>query len=71
MKNIQSCDLEAMHTGGVTSNPASDVLFALVAVKLVANGHDVKREKLAFWLFQNYVKSDLMSHNMKMSDMCN
>ena len=29
-------------------------------------------EKLTFRLFQNYVKSDLMSNNMKMSDeICN
>ena len=34
--------------------------------------HDVKRENLTFLLFQNYVKSSLMSNNMKMSnDMCN
>ena len=33
---------------------------------------NVKRENSTFWLFQNYVKSDLMSNNMKMSDgMCN
>ena len=35
---------------------------------LVAYRHDVRRENLTFWLFQNYVKSDLMSNNMKMSD---
>ena len=28
----------------------------------------VRRENLTFWLFQNYVKSDLMSNNMKMND---
>ena len=38
----------------------------------VAYRHDVKRENLTFWLFQNYVKSDLVSNNMEMSDdMCN
>ena len=49
--------------GGATSKPAS----TLVAVTLVAYRHDVRRENLMFWLFQNYVKSDLMSNNMKMS----
>ena len=58
MKNITSHDLEAMPMGGAT----------LVGVTLVAYRHDVKRESLTFWLFQNYIKSDLMSNNMKMSD---
>ena len=34
---------------------------------LVAYRHDVRRENLTFWLFQNYVKTDLMSSNMKIS----
>ena len=42
-------------------------LFTLAVVTLVAYRHDVRRESLTFWLFQNYVKSDLISNNMKMS----
>ena len=59
--------------GGATSKQASDaVCLLLLAVTSVAYRHDVKRENLTFWLFQNYVKSDLMSNNMTMSDdMCN
>ena len=59
--------------GGATSNPTSDtVLFTLVGVTSVAYRHYVKRENLTFWLFQNYVKSDLVSNNMQMSDdVCN
>ena len=34
---------------------------------LVAYRHGVRRENLTFWLFQKYVKSDLMSNNMKMN----
>ena len=30
-------------------------------------GHDFRRENLTFWLFQNYVRSDLMSNNMKLN----
>ena len=73
MKNIKSRDLEAMPMGGETSKQASDVVFfTLVGVTSVAYRHDVKRENLTFWLFQNYVNSDLISNNMKMSDdMCN
>ena len=43
------------------------VRIILVVVTLVAYRHDVWRENLKFWLFQNYVKSDLMSNNMKMN----
>ena len=61
MKNIKLHDLEATPMGGATSNQPV-TLFR----------HDVQRENLTFWLFQNYVKSDLLSNNMKMSDdMCN
>ena len=57
-KNTKSRELEAM--------------FTLVGVTSVAYCHDVKRENLTFWQFQNYVKSDLMSNNMTMNDdMCN
>ena len=34
-------------------------LFTLVGVTSVAYRHDVKRESWTFWLFHNYVKSDL------------
>ena len=36
-------------------------------IKDIIYRHDVRRESLTFWLFQNYVKSDLMSNYMKMS----
>ena len=51
--------------GGATSKPSSGVasLFTLVDVTSVAYRHDVKRKK-TFWLFQNYVKKDLMSNSM-------
>ena len=65
MKNIKSCDLEATPTDGAMSKPASDVVSLLLLA--VAYRHDVRRENLTFWLFQNYVKSDLMSNNMKIS----
>ena len=80
MKNIKSHDLEAPPIwagrggAGVTSNPSSDVVCLLfsVGVTSVAYRHDVKRENFRFWLFQNYVKSNVMSNNTKMSnDMCN
>ena len=68
MKNIKSHDLEATPIGGATSKPIQlRCLFTLVVVTLVAYRHDVKRENLTFWLFQTYVKSDLMSNNMKMN----
>ena len=68
MKNIKSRDLEATPMGGATSKPTLwRCLFTLVVVTLVAYRHDVRREHLTFWLFQNYVKSDLMSNNMKMN----
>ena len=69
MKNIKSRDGEATPMGGATSKPTSDVFFfILVGVTSVAYRHDFKSENLTFWLFQNYVKSDLISNNMKMSD---
>ena len=73
MKNIMSRDIEATPMGGATSKPIQlRCLFTLLVVTLVAYRHDVRREKLTFWLFQIYVKSDLMSNNMKMNgDMCN
>ena len=68
MKNIKSRDLEATPMGGVTSKPIQlRCLFTLVVVTLVMYRHDVRRENLTFWLFQNYVKSDLMSNNMKLN----
>ena len=73
MKNIKSRDLRG-HAYGRSDVKTSQwrCLFTLVSVTSVAYRHDVKRENLTFWLFQNYVKSDLMSNNMKMSDdMCN
>ena len=66
MKNIKSRDLEATPMGRVTSKPIQwRYLFTLVDVTLAAYRHDVTRENLTFWLFQNYVKSDLMSNNME------
>ena len=68
MKNIMSRDLKATPMGEATSKPIQwRCLFTLVVVTLVAYRHDVRRENLTFWLFQNYVKSDLMSNNMKMN----
>ena len=68
MKNIKSRDLEATPMGGATSKPIQwRCLFTLVVVTLVAYRYDVRRENLTFLLFQNYVKSDLMSNNMKMN----
>ena len=68
MKNIMSRDLEATPMGEATSKPIQwRRLFTLVVVTLVAYRHDVRRGNLTFWLFQNYVKSDLMSNNMKMN----
>ena len=68
MKNIKSHDLEAPPMGGATSKPIQcRCLFTLVVVTLVAYRHDVRRENLTFWLFQNNVKSDFMSNNMKMN----
>ena len=68
MKNIKSCDLESTPMGGATSKQSQwRCLFTLVGVTLVSYRHDVRRENLTFWLFQNYVKSDLMSNNMKIS----
>ena len=59
-KDIKSCELEATPMGRATSKPASDVVCLLLL------------ERRRFWLFQNYIKSDLMSNNMKMSDnLCN
>ena len=69
MKNIESCDLDAVPMGGATSKQASDVVCLLDGVTSVVYRHDVERENETFWLFQNnYVKSDLMSNNLKMSD---
>ena len=68
MKNIKSRDLEATPMGGVTSKLIQwRYLFTLVDMTLTAYPNDVWRENLPFWLFQNYVKSDLMSNNMKMN----
>ena len=68
MKNIKSRDLEATPMDGATSKHIQwRCLFTLVVVTLDAYRHDVRRENLTFWLFQNYVKTDLMSNNMKMS----
>ena len=67
MKNIKSRDLEVTPIGGATSKPAGEIV-CLRLLSLVAYRHDVRRENLTFWLFQNYVKSDLMSNNPKMSD---
>ena len=70
MRNITSHDLEAMSMGRAMSKPASNIAYSFWHD--VAYRHDVKRKNLTFWLFQNYVKSNLMSKNMKMSnDMCN
>ena len=56
MKNIKSCDLKARPMGGATSKPASDVVGLTL---------------LMYRLFQHYIKSDLISNNMNMSDdMC-
>ena len=73
MKNIKSRDIEATPMGGMMSKPTSDIVcLHLFGVTSVAYRHDVKRKNLTFWQFQSYVKSDLMSYNMKMSDdMCN
>ena len=54
-------------------NVASDnvCLLILPGIMLVAYCLGVERENETFWLFQNYVKSDLMSNNMKMRrDLC-
>ena len=52
--------------GGEMSKQTSDIVcFTLVGVMSVMYRHHVKCENLTFWLFQNYVKSDLMSDNMK------
>ena len=68
MKNIKSRDLDATPMGGATSKPIQwRCLFTLDVVTLVAYRHDVRPENLTFWLFQNYVKWDLMSNNMKMN----
>ena len=68
MKNIKSRDLEAVPMGGATSKHIQwRCLFTLVVVTLVACRHDVRRENLTRWLFQNYVKWDLMSNNIKMN----
>ena len=68
MKNNKTRDLQVTPIGGATSKQASDVVcFTIVVVTLIAYRHDVRRENLTFWLFQNYVKLDLMSKNMKMS----
>ena len=54
--------------GGATSKPVQwRCLFTLVVVTLVTYRHDVRRENLTFWLFQRYVKSDLMSNNMRLN----
>ena len=67
-KNIMSRDLEATPMGEATSKAAQwRCLFTLVVVTLVAYRHDVRRENLTFWLFQNCVKSDLMLNNMKIN----
>ena len=67
MKNIKSRDLEATPMGGATSKPIQGrCLFTLFVVTLVTYRHDLRRN-LTFWLFQNYVKSDLMSNNMKLN----
>ena len=73
MKNIKSRDLEATPMGRATSKPIQRrCLFTRVVVTLVTYRNDVRPENLTFWLFQNYVKSDLMSNNMKLnSDMRN
>ena len=68
MKNIKSSNLEATPMGGETVT----MFVYYCCVTSVAYRHDVKHENLKFWLFQNYVKSDLKSNNMIMSDdMCN
>ena len=58
MKNIKSRDVEAKATpmgGGDVKTNQWRCLFTLVGVTSVAYRHDVTREKLTFWLFQNYV----------------
>ena len=37
--------------------------FTLAGVTSVAYRHDVQLENLTFWLFRNYIMSDLMSNN--------
>ena len=51
----------------VKTHPVTLFVYSLVDVTFAAYRHDVRRENLTFWLFQNYVKSDLMSNNMKMN----
>ena len=73
MKNIRLRDQKgnAYGQGGLITSQLY-CLFTLVVVTLVAYRHDVRRESLTLWLFQNYVKSDLITNNMKMSgDMLN
>ena len=70
MKNIKSCRI----MGGATSKQARDVvcLFLLACCGVGRVRHSVKCKHLTFLLFQNYVKLDLMSNNMQMSDdVCN
>ena len=68
MKNIKSRDLEATPMGVPTSKPIhSCCLFTLVVMTLVVYRYDVRRENLTLWLFQKYVKWNLMSNNMKMN----
>ena len=72
MKNIKSRDLEATPMGATSKPIQRRCLFTRVVVTLVTYRNDVRPENLTFWLFQNYVKSDLMSNNMKLnSDMRN
>ena len=73
MKNIKPHDLEATPMGGAMSKSARDIVYSCWH-DVVTYCHDVKCENLMFWLFQNDVKFDLMSNNIKMSNdmtLCN
>ena len=54
MKNIMSRDLEATPKGGATSKTHPVTLFVYSCCRDVGRvSHDVRRESLTFWLFQN------------------
>ena len=55
--------------GGAMSKPAAS-FFTLVGGTSIAYCHDVMRENLTFWLFQYYVKSDLIANSMKLTMIC-
>ena len=45
----------------------SILFYSILFYSILFYSIDVRRENLTFWLFQKYVKSDLMSNNMKMN----